>query len=299
MGAPPDENLPEVVPGQAPQALDNHEAYHHQDQLNDKDPKFVAIYDDAPKYAAPEHVNMQAPYVSPINTMQARDSLVSPADTIPWEPNTNYDELNAGERSPIHEKAQERTICGLRRKIFFLLLGLTLLIIGGSVGGGVGGGLSAANNRAAAAADAQQTAPANNPAPGPGGGGSGSPTSPAPSPRPSFLNNETVPRLTWQFQAFEGFNYSGKSTHVFAEPEKGFHDLPFQANSYVWIRGDSLCCITFCKNTTYSGGYRCGTDTWQPQSSGWFARFYVGCNDDEQKQMPCSVKQKSGGTSST
>ena len=298
MGAPPDEHLPEVVPEEAPQALDSQEAFYHQDQFNDKAAKYLAIYDDAPKYMAPEYMapehagDENGNYVSPINTMTDPQSILSPTDTIPWDPSSAFDDLNAGERSPIDEKAQERTICGLRRNIFFLLLGLSLLVIGGSVGGGVGGGITAANNRAAAAAaaDAQKTqvTPGNGGLLPTQGSANGSPSSPVPSPEPTSLNNQTQVKRTWSFQGWSGLNFTGTKTRVYwGDDEAKFRDMPFLILSYVWLRASTGCCVTFCGNLTSEIGWR--YEDWKrEEASEPFDRIYVGCLEGMHGQMSCS-----------
>ncbi len=50
MGHPPDGNLPEVVADQSPQALSHYEAHLYQDQLGERAPKYLAQFDDAPKF---------------------------------------------------------------------------------------------------------------------------------------------------------------------------------------------------------------------------------------------------------
>jgi hypothetical protein len=62
--------------------------------------------------------------------------------------------------------------------------------------------------------------------------------------------------------------------------QTGFYDLGFEANSYVWIPGNTGCCITFCANTTTAFGYWCQT-RYQPKASGSFPRLYVWCGDDK------------------
>lgn len=289
MGLPPDEHLPEVVPGQSPEVLNHHEAYYYQNQLNEQSPKYLAIYDDAPKYAAPDLT--PAEHLSPVNTMTDPYSVMSPTDTIPWEPHSAVDDLNAGPRSHIDEKAEERTICGLRRRIFFLLVGLALLVIGGSVGGGLGAAYGRNNPTSLqTAVDPAATAgPTNG-----GSGGSGiypNSTTPtgtkAPPPRPSFLNNQTKPEPGYAFQAFSDYHYNGNATRVYQRPDESWIDLPFPALSYVWFPNNTDCCVTFCVNLTFAGGFWC-QDRRQPESSGPFPRIWIGCGEEAPRKHACS-----------
>lgn len=146
MGQPPDENLPEVVPGQSPQALSDQEALRYQLQLDERDPKYPVDLDDAPKLVETEA------------DRERSAGLISPGgvSSIPWEPLSAVDNMQAGDRSTTYnEKGDAGMICGLRKKVFWLLLGAVLVIIAASVGGGVGGGIAAANsrNKAAVVAD--------------------------------------------------------------------------------------------------------------------------------------------------
>jgi len=141
MGVPPDESLPEVVPDQSPQALSHQEAHYCRDQLNERDPKYPANFDDAPKYLATSETD-EAP--EPVHGSEY--SFASAGGSPPWELQSTADNLQAGDRSPTNEKAAEPTICGLRRRSFWLLLVVVLVVIAASVGGGVVGGIAAGKN---------------------------------------------------------------------------------------------------------------------------------------------------------
>ncbi|KAF2185364.1 hypothetical protein K469DRAFT_750482 [Zopfia rhizophila CBS 207.26] len=252
MDHPPNESLPEVVPDQSPEALSNHEAHLHPTQLEEQYPKY------------------------PVNLDDAR------------EPRSAADNLHAMERRRTYEKEEELMICGLRRKAFWLLIALVLVIVPVSVGGGVGGGIAAAKTRE-----------------GNGSGNSGvfssssnttpvlttsSPTTGAlsttsASPSLTFLNNQTVPSPGHAFQGFTGTNYTGNATAVIRD--EGFLDLPFNCSSYVWLPNGTDCCVTFCNNMTYSGGWWCD-ERRQPNASGPFPRIWVGCGEDAHKRHTCS-----------
>ena len=115
-----------------------------------------------------------------------------------------------------------------------------------------------------------------------------------PTPLPTFLNNQTVPSARgFLFQAWSGYNYTGNVTQVMTE--EGFFDLttnattdPLGAVSYVWIPDKRLsCCITFCVNTTYAGGYWC-QEKRQTRASGRFPRIWIGCGDAAHAEHACS-----------
>lgn len=151
MGQHADENLPEVVPGQSPQVLSDQEALRYQLQLEERDPKYPVNLDDAPKCIETEPDHDRIATLSP-----------GGASSVPWEPLSAVDNLPAGDRSTTNyesEKSDRGTgmICGLRKKVFWLLLGAVIVIVAASVGGGVGGGIAAANSRTHAAAEADSS----------------------------------------------------------------------------------------------------------------------------------------------
>ena len=140
MGHPADENLPEVVPDQSPQALSAHEAHFRHEQLGEQHPKYPVYVEDSPKFSA---VDPKPGFSSP----------VSPEHAVPWEKRSVGGDLVAGDRVPtMAGDKRGSTICGLKRKLFWLLLAAVLVIVAGSVGGGVGGGIAAAKARDGASA---------------------------------------------------------------------------------------------------------------------------------------------------
>lgn len=90
----------------------------------------------------------------------------------------------------------------------------------------------------------------------------------------------------FQFQAFLDPKYLGNASAIITE--EGFTDLGMQAHSYVWLPNNTGCCVTFCQNLTYAGGWWC-QQRYQQNASGWFERIYIGCGDDaSQANSRCS-----------
>jgi len=126
MGHPPDENLPEVVPDQSPQALTEQQADLRHDQLEERDPKYPAIFDDAPKYAAPDAAHLE--------NEQTRDSMhhpSSPSHAVSGK------EVEAGVqgRQTVH-------VCGLTKRLFWTLIAIVVIVLAAAIGGGVGGAMA-------------------------------------------------------------------------------------------------------------------------------------------------------------
>jgi hypothetical protein len=116
-----DENLPEVRIDTSPQALSHLEAEYKRRHLEEHEPKYPVIYDNAPKTVVP-----------------AEGSLPS-------------ESVTAGEReqAPSAEgpPAKNGKICGLTRRMFFIVLAILLVIIAAGVGGGVGGAVSSSTSK--------------------------------------------------------------------------------------------------------------------------------------------------------
>lgn len=144
---PADENLPEVVPDQSPQALPKEAALQYETQLGEKDPKYPVLLDDAPKLPS-EYAPTPAVAAATI------PSSVSP-NTIPWEtrsPETAEQGL-AGRSPPDPPVADEKKILGLKKKAFFIVVVVVLVILAAALGGGLGGGLSKKNKSSAEGAE--------------------------------------------------------------------------------------------------------------------------------------------------
>ena len=145
MGLPPDENLPEVVPDSSPQAISDVEAQYKQREFDDND-KFPVQYDDTPKIPSPGGYDQTTAAHPAAQDVSAVSAVRSPG-SVPWEPVSAVEETPGGQGSAAdNEKApDERRICGIRRKIFFIALLVAFIILAVAIGGGVGGGLAAQN----------------------------------------------------------------------------------------------------------------------------------------------------------
>jgi len=143
MGHPADENLPEVVPDQSPQVLSSQEAHFRHGQFDVQSPKYPVYVEDSPKFSA---VDPQPGMIS----SHPSEAAVSPEDLVPWESRSAGIGIGlfAGDQGAApDEKNRQRTICGLRRRLFWLFFAAVLIIVVASVGGGVGGGIAAAKAR--------------------------------------------------------------------------------------------------------------------------------------------------------
>lgn len=130
-----DENLPEVVPDASPEAIPKHAAAQYPNHLHDQNAKYPVILDDSPKFVG-------APNPSP-----PPFSAVSPytETLVPGSP--------FGGPPPAESQAPAKTMCGLRKRNFWILFVLVLVVLAAALGGGIGGGL-AANKGSEAAASA-------------------------------------------------------------------------------------------------------------------------------------------------
>lgn len=129
-----DMNLPEVVPDSSLEATQaSHAHYQHGWDHGEKDPKYTVAaggYDYKSDNNAPSvHYDTGLIPVHSVHSFKIDDTgyLVPPG--------------GAG-ASP-----GRKTICGLRPKVFWLLLGVGLVVVVASVAGGVGGGMMAARSR--------------------------------------------------------------------------------------------------------------------------------------------------------
>jgi len=257
MGAPPDENLPEVVPPRpvevgrdsSPQVVAIKKAEYDW-QTSERD-KYPVVFDTAPKL--PDDATPKPIYGTTYPQTWSPGTEVNTATTqstaVPWE------SLPAGSNNPPSQppKAQRR-ICGLRRRVFFIIITVaTLVVLGAAIGGGIGGTRSAS----------QPT------------------TLPVPQ---RFLNNGTAPQGL-AFQAFSEPSYMGNATVIIQE--EGFHDIGAR-RSYVWLPDDTKCCLTFCANMTTSTGWWCDA-RYRANASGVFSRVYIWCGgNDGVKNETCS-----------
>jgi len=140
MGLPPDENLPEVVPDQGPEVLSPYEAHLHQNQLDERYPKYVVSYDNAPKFAA-EPVSAIEP--SPMDTV-AVPPFSSREGGVPWEPDASHHDPSIREKALSEVTSEKRkTIWGLRPGVFWALLIVLALVLIVGISGGIAGGIAA------------------------------------------------------------------------------------------------------------------------------------------------------------
>jgi hypothetical protein len=127
-----EDNLPEVRADNSPQALSNPEAEFKRGYFEEQDPKYPVIYDEAPKAI-----------VLPEDSPQSTSTATEPVERTPEE------------EAPFVE---ERKICGLKRRMFFIILVMILVIIAIAVGGGVGGAMaSKSKSKSKSAADSAQS----------------------------------------------------------------------------------------------------------------------------------------------
>ncbi|KAK0624222.1 hypothetical protein B0T14DRAFT_517689 [Immersiella caudata] len=293
---PPDEHLPEVVPARPFEA--DHESSpqvvsHLQNEASERD-KYPVVYDTSPKLfddTAVTPVNKQDHAIP--QTWTPSDATAPTPITTPWEP------LPAGApgaADPTKPPGDERRICGLQRRTFFIAAIITsILLLAAIIGGAVGGSLSNKSSTQSAPQDAsQQTSPPGttpstssppSPTTSPSSATSSSSSSSTPTPTVLTLNNSTAPRGL-AFQAFQSPEYLGAATPIIQA--EGFHDLNITANSYVWLPDGTECCLTFCANRTTATGWWCNR-RFQTESSGPFGRVYVWCGgNDGVKNVTCS-----------
>ncbi|KAE9368823.1 hypothetical protein N431DRAFT_561161 [Stipitochalara longipes BDJ] len=263
-----EDNLPEVRIDNSPQALSNPEAEFKRKYFEESEPKYPAIYDNAPKTVVLEEVS---PPSAPTTT--------------------------AGERAPQQTLAENRKILGLKRRVFFILLVVVLVIIAISVGAGVGTAMSSKSksNTKASTASAPGVSTASSPsssiqAPAIASQSSTVTTTssistvtkssshPSSTSSLTFLNNQTTPSSSFAFQGFTAASYLGNATSIIHS--EGGTDFPFELNSYVWLPNTTACCLSFCVNATNAGlgGWWCD-ERYQPSASAPFGRIFVWCGE--------------------
>jgi hypothetical protein len=285
MSRPADENLPEVVPSEAerdvsPQATLANNAW----PPSERD-KYPVLYDPTPK-------------------LQVVDDEPAPKLENGVVPNVQ-ETLPAGATAPPNDEApSERKICGLRRRVFFVLAAIiSVVLLAAIIGGAVGGSLSNKSSSQSASqtgssAGSQEspsdttsgssTSSSSSAGAGPATAATSSSTS-QPSPtgtRVVTLNNGTAPNRGLAFQGFSSPSYLGSATPIIQK--EGFHDLNISAQSYVWFPDGTQCCLTFCANKTTALGYWCNP-RYRPDPEAPFARVYIWCDgNDGVKNLTCS-----------
>jgi hypothetical protein len=165
MGRQADENLPEVVPNPPshhyqpsplPEVVpDSSPEAGHPPFYADQQEKYPAFYDDAPKFpyeqpvpGTPDAAQYQQQQYEQQQYQQQWGgaanpiSSISPNSSVPWQriPSRADDQ-----QTVVGSEAEpERRICGIRRRLFFIIAGiLGVIVIAAAVGGGVGSAVSA------------------------------------------------------------------------------------------------------------------------------------------------------------
>ncbi|KAK0647031.1 hypothetical protein B0T16DRAFT_414605 [Cercophora newfieldiana] len=287
MGPPPDENLPEVVQPRpieaeqnaSPQVAATNDAWYGSDR-----DKYPALYDTSPKLVDDGTLKLQENTVSP---QTPREFPSAGSNALPNHPS-----------EPLKSES-ERTICGLRRRTFFIILAIiSVLLLGAIIGGAVGGSLSNKSSSqttsppASAGSDSQGSpstiSSASSSSSSPSTTTSSTSSSSQPSPTGTqlpTLNNSTAPKGL-AFQAFSSPSYLGSATPIVQN--EGFHDLNISARSYVWLPDGTECCLTFCANRTTATGWWCNP-RYRPDPPEAFARVYIWCGgNDGVKNRTCS-----------
>lgn len=290
MGLPPDEHLPEVAPGNdpqtmpdaSPQALTAQEAYAHQHYL-EGGAKYSGHGFDSPKFTAVPDGLESSLYTG---SQQPQDQQSS----LPWDspgPASTVTGLRAGS-VPVgssqfgseDEKAMEgrkERICGLKKRVFYMVIGACIILVSIVVGVGVGVSLASQQTRSSGQSSA----------PDAGSGDSvplatSSPPPPLPQPTgkaPPTKLNETRLNGPFKFQGWSGLNFTGETTEVIRGI--GITQFAYDIRSYVWDPDGYTCCVSFCNDTVSStGSYRCGVYS-QPRSSGSFNRIVTLCGPIE------------------
>lgn len=102
--------------------------------------KYPAYYDTTPKMPHEPGVSPQSQYQQPW-TGPGAVSAISPNSAAPWEsraPGGDDQQTFVGS-----EPAQEKRICGMRKKIFIIVAAiLAVVVIAAAIGGGVGGSMA-------------------------------------------------------------------------------------------------------------------------------------------------------------
>ena len=300
MRPPPDDNLPEVVQPQPfetdgrapPQVVSHSENAQHTLHGSERD-KYHVVYDAAPKY-----VDDVPPKVPP--KIEAYEDASSPQLWAPESlhsatPATAAATLSTSE--PPQTPKPERTICGLKRRTFFIVAGIiSIILLGAIVGGAVGGTVSKKSSEAATA-EAQSASRHTTTSSAAATATSAATSTSAPTsstasnsqPKPTqlaTLNNGTAPHRGLAFQGFSLTSYLGDATPIIQE--EGFYDLNITAMSYVWLPDDTNCCLTFCANKTTATGWWCNP-RYRPEASGGIPRVYIWCGtNDGVKNATCS-----------
>ncbi|KAL2134013.1 hypothetical protein VTI74DRAFT_1218 [Chaetomium olivicolor] len=291
MGRQADEHLPEVVPHQPqpsplPEVMPDSSPEAAQQRFYMETDKYPAYYDTAPKMPheqPPPGMSPQSQYqqqwVGPGDPVSA----ISPNSSVPWQsfPHGGDDQQTYVGSEPEPEKR----ICGMRKKIFIIVaIILGIVVVAAAVGGGVGGSRAAKKGTDNEAQPAE-TAPATSASLTPTTitGSLTSTTSSAPTPTITSLNSQIDPSV-FQRGAFQGWseaNFTGNATKIYHD--EGYFDFSFNVTSYIWLRNDTSCCVSFCANKTSAVGWWCANRR-REKSDDKFSGLRIWCGQKDWKQ---------------
>ncbi|KAL2144242.1 hypothetical protein VTI28DRAFT_9453 [Corynascus sepedonium] len=266
---PHGDHLPEVVPDSSPEAA--------QERFYMATDKYPAYYDDTPKLP---HDGSTTGAPSPGQQYSSRwgtgsehpISALSPNGSVPWQ-SLPFDDQSTYVGT---EPEREKRICGLRRRVFgIVVLVLGIIILAAAIGGGVGGAMASRNESE------------------PDSSTSGTPTqssTTSASPTSSSFNPDPTLFQYFEFRAWSEPNFQGEASEVYRE--EGFYDLPFNLTSWLWATDKTDCCVSFCLDEdTYGGGYRCDSKRQGKTAGGvGYPRVSLWCGDrnDEEMRHRCS-----------
>lgn len=166
--------LPEVAPDSAPEAVSSTEA-HDRTGANLGDQKYIVTQDMNPAYPD-RHENLTPgafstvspmspapPYRPPLNEVYSNNYPASMGagtglGVVDWETAQGPPGATRhadGHVQPPSTKGDEARICGLKRKMFLILVAIVLVVLAIAIGGGVGGGLAARNKAQKASQEAE------------------------------------------------------------------------------------------------------------------------------------------------
>ncbi|KEF59082.1 uncharacterized protein A1O9_03925 [Exophiala aquamarina CBS 119918] len=264
-----DECFPEVVIDTSPQVIPNLEADYKVNHLEEREPKYHAIYDDELKEVVPVEHEVQEQY--PQTAINFERSVL-------WESAPGREQASGAEERP----AREGKVWGLTRKRIFIVLAAFLVIIAAAVGGGVGGRMASSKSNSPAPITTRSESSSSPSTSTPPTSitsqafTSSASTTTSVSSTATFLNNQTAKVNTFAFQGFSETGYLGNATAVVGD--EGGTNFTFNISSYVWLPNTTSCCLSFCENATKEGliGWWCDP-RYQKDSSASFPRIFVWC----------------------
>ncbi|KFG78636.1 hypothetical protein MANI_002826 [Metarhizium anisopliae] len=212
-------------------------------------------------------------------TCQNLESAIAPAGNTPSvSPHQPWQAQRAADAPlpPLPNKGER--ILGLKRGVFFILLGLLLAVVVAAVVGGVAGGVISSKSKSSSDANTAST-PVPTPST-PTASSTASSASASATPSATFLYNETSFDQGFAFQGFSRNKFSGAYTPIVRDKEGGT-DFDFDIHSYDWVAKITNCCVSFCNNATREGwmGYTCDSRHREAAEES-FARAFIWCSDN-------------------